>query len=173
MQIVIGIAVTMLFALYSARSLGVRSEPMYRCDDGTFTNMTERMCAPYEPKGTVLVLPEGASLASMRTLLGEPAAKTAQLPDPASVCTLYKTVASIESSIRRRGDVCEYARRAAVDVPLADFYRDRGAALSLAPRPAQWANGRSRVSLYGMKRRRPTEGRRGGWHRRPRRGPCR
>jgi hypothetical protein len=89
MQIVIGIAVTMLFALYSPFAASA-SEPMYRCDDGTFTNMTERMCAPYEPKGTVLVLPEGASLASMRTLLGEPAAKTAQLPDPASVCTLYK-----------------------------------------------------------------------------------
>jgi hypothetical protein len=89
MQIVIGIAVTMLLALYSPFSASA-SEPMYRCDDGTFTNMTERMCAPYEPKGTVLVLPEGASLASMRTLLGEPAAKTAQLPDPASVCTLYK-----------------------------------------------------------------------------------
>ncbi len=65
-------------------------EPMFRCDDGTFTNVAERMCEPYEPKGTVVVMPEGASLASMRALLGEPAAKTAQLPDPAPICYLYK-----------------------------------------------------------------------------------
>ena len=65
-------------------------ETMFRCDDGTFTNVAERMCEPYEPKGTVLVLPEGASFASMRALLGEPAAKTTQLPDPASICNLYK-----------------------------------------------------------------------------------
>jgi hypothetical protein len=65
-------------------------ESMYRCDDGTFTNVAERMCAPYEPQGTVLVLPEGTSLASMRALLGEPTPMTAQLPDPASVCNLYK-----------------------------------------------------------------------------------
>jgi hypothetical protein len=65
---------------------------MYRCDDGTFTNVAERMCEPYEPKGTVLVRPEGASLASMRALLGEPTstASTTQLPDPISVCNLYK-----------------------------------------------------------------------------------
>lgn len=65
-------------------------ESMYRCPDGTFTNIAERMCEAYEPTGTVLVLPEGASLASMRAVLGEPVAKTAQLPDPTSVCTLYQ-----------------------------------------------------------------------------------
>ena len=65
-------------------------EPMFRCEDGTFTNVAERLCTPYEPKGTVLVLPEGTSFASMRALLGEPASKTVQLPDPASACNLYK-----------------------------------------------------------------------------------
>jgi hypothetical protein len=66
------------------------NEPMYRCDDGTFTNIPERMCTPYEPKGTVLVKPEGATLASMRALLGEPTPKTSQLPDPPSICNLYQ-----------------------------------------------------------------------------------
>lgn len=65
-------------------------EPMFRCDDGTFTNVAERMCEPYEPKGTVVVMPEGTSLASMKALLGEPAPKTAPLPDPPSICNLYK-----------------------------------------------------------------------------------
>jgi hypothetical protein len=65
-------------------------EPMFRCEDGTFTNVAERLCTPYEPKGMVLVLPEGTSFASMRALLGEPAPKTAQLPDPMSTCTMYK-----------------------------------------------------------------------------------
>jgi hypothetical protein len=65
-------------------------EPMFRCEDGTFTNVAERLCTPYEPKGTVLVLPEGTSFASMRALLGEPAPKTVQLPDPMSTCTMYK-----------------------------------------------------------------------------------
>ena len=65
-------------------------EPMFRCEDGTFTNVAERLCTPYEPKGTVLVLPEGTSFASMRALLGEPTTKTAQLPDSLSACNLYK-----------------------------------------------------------------------------------
>ena len=85
----IGVAVAMLFLPVSPR-LASASEPLYRCDDGTFTNIAERLCDPYEPHGTVLVLPEGASLASMRALLGEPPSKTAQLPDPPSVCNLYK-----------------------------------------------------------------------------------
>ena len=66
------------------------NEPMFRCDDGTFTNVAERLCTPYEPKGTVLVLPEGTSFTAMRALLGEPASKTAQLSDPTSTCNLYK-----------------------------------------------------------------------------------
>lgn len=82
------IALAVLFCL--APSSASAAESMYRCEDGTFTNVAERMCAPYEPKGTVLILPEGASLASMRAILGEPVAKTAQLPDPTSVCRLYQ-----------------------------------------------------------------------------------
>jgi hypothetical protein len=89
MTMLIGIAVTMLLLPVSPLPASA-NERMFRCDDGTFTNVAERMCEPYEPKGTVLVLPEGASFASMRALLGEPAAKTAQLPDPASICNLYK-----------------------------------------------------------------------------------
>lgn len=89
MTMLIGLAVTMLLLPVSTLPASA-NEPMFRCDDGTFTNVAERMCEPYEPKGTVLVLPEGASFASMRALLGEPAAKTALLPDPASICNLYK-----------------------------------------------------------------------------------
>jgi hypothetical protein len=70
--------------------MATANEAMYRCDDDTFTNVAERMCAPYEPKGTVLVKPEGATLASMRELLGERTPKPAQLPDPPSICNLYK-----------------------------------------------------------------------------------
>lgn len=66
------------------------SEPMFRCDDGTFTNVAERMCAPYEPKGTVLMMPERATLASMQALLGEPTPKMAPLPDPPAICNLYQ-----------------------------------------------------------------------------------
>ena len=83
-----GIAVTMLLLPPSILPASA-NEPMFRCDDGTFTNVAERMCEPYEPKGTVMVLPEGASLASLRALLGEPAGRTAQLPDPVSICNLY------------------------------------------------------------------------------------
>lgn len=82
------IVAIMLFLVSPLAALA--DESMYRCDDGTFTNVAERLCEPYEPKGTVLVRPEGASFASMRALLGEPAAKAAQLPDPASICNLYK-----------------------------------------------------------------------------------
>lgn len=88
-MILIWTAVTMLLLPMSTRPTSAM-EPMFRCEDGTFTNVAERLCEPYEPKGTVLVLPEGASFASMRALLGEPAAKAAQLPDPASICNLYK-----------------------------------------------------------------------------------
>ena len=84
-----------LLALVTVMIVGSKSpaganEPMFRCDDGTFTNVAERLCPPYEPKGTVLVLPEGTSFASMRALLGEPTPKTVQLPDPTSVCNLYQ-----------------------------------------------------------------------------------
>ena len=87
--ILIWTAVTMFLLPLSTLPASAK-ETMFRCDDGTFTNVAERMCEPYEPKGTVLVLPEGASFASMRALLGEPVAKTTQLPDPASICNLYK-----------------------------------------------------------------------------------
>lgn len=82
------IVATILFLVSPV--MGSANEAMYRCDDGTFTNVAEHMCAAYEPKGTVLVMPEGATLASMRALLGEPVAKAAPLPDPSSVCALYK-----------------------------------------------------------------------------------
>ena len=85
----IGTAVTIFFLTLSSLPASA-TEQMFRCDDGTFTNVAERMCEPYEPKGTVLVMPEGTSFASMRALLGEPAAKAAALPDPASICNLYK-----------------------------------------------------------------------------------
>lgn len=85
----IGRAATMLLLSLSPVSVSAM-EPMFRCDDGTFTNVAEHMCEPYEPKGTVLVLPEGTSFASIRALLGDPPAKAAALPDPASICNLYK-----------------------------------------------------------------------------------
>lgn len=88
-RILIGTVITMLLLGLSTRPASA-TEPMFRCDDGTFTNVAERLCEPYEPKGTVLVMPEGATFASMRALLGEAAAKTAQLPDPASICNLYR-----------------------------------------------------------------------------------
>lgn len=95
------VAFTVLVSLFPLSASAADS--MYRCDDGTFTNVAERMCVPYEPKGTVLVLPEGASLASMRALLGEPVAKTAQLPDPTSVCQLYQEWQSL--NLRSGGGV--------------------------------------------------------------------
>src|SRR5687768_12414467 len=87
--ILIWTAVTMLLLSLSTVSASAE-EPMFRCDEGTFTNVAERMCEPYEPKGTVLVMPERASSASMRPFLGESTPKTAQLPDPPSICNLYQ-----------------------------------------------------------------------------------
>ena len=78
------------FMIVGSTSPATGNEPMFRCDDGTFTNVADRLCPPYEPKGTVLMLPEGTSFASMRALLDEPVSKTAQLPDPTSTCNLYK-----------------------------------------------------------------------------------
>ena len=70
-------------------------ESMYQCEDGTFTNRAELLCQPYEPKGKVLLLPPGMSVASARALFGEPAqaeaiAQNVKLSDPAGVCSLYK-----------------------------------------------------------------------------------
>jgi hypothetical protein len=62
---------------------------MFLCDDGTFTNRSERLCPAYQPKGTVMIAPAGASLQSMRALFPEPASK-AKLPDPPEVCNLYR-----------------------------------------------------------------------------------
>ena len=145
MTMLIGLAVTMLLLPVSTLPASA-NEPMFRCDDGTFTNVAERMCEPYEPKGTVLVLPEGASFASMRALLGEPAAKTALLPDPASICNLYKEWQALNLRSGGGGHICEYSRRAAVDVPLPNLYRDRSALL-----PLTWARAMPQGGEAGLR----------------------
>ncbi|WP_447977460.1 hypothetical protein [Candidatus Nitrospira bockiana] len=78
---------TALVALASTDA--VAADQMYKCEDGTFTNVAERLCPPYEPQGTVLVMPAGATLASVRATLGEAAPKN-RIPDPPGVCSLYQ-----------------------------------------------------------------------------------
>ncbi|MGH7233651.1 MAG: hypothetical protein ACREJU_20160 [Nitrospiraceae bacterium] len=99
--------VIIMMALASAPNVWAE-EPMFKCEDGTFTNRIELLCQPYEPKGKVLVLPRGTSIASARALLGEPAAagdaaQKVNLPDPANVCSLYKEWASM--NLRTSGGV--------------------------------------------------------------------
>ena len=70
-------------------------EPIYKCEDGMFTNRVELLCQPYESRGKVLILTQGMSVASARALMGGPSSlgETGQkvnLSDPANVCNLYK-----------------------------------------------------------------------------------
>ena len=69
-------------------------ETMYQCEDGTYTNRAELLCQQYEPKGKVLVLPHGMSLASAGALLGESAhtgaPQNVKASDPLATCNLYK-----------------------------------------------------------------------------------
>ena len=67
------------------------ADEMFLCDDGTYTNVKERMCAPYVPKGVVMIAPQGATFASVRSMFPEAEPKAAAgFPDPVSVCNLYK-----------------------------------------------------------------------------------
>lgn len=61
---------------------------MYKCEDGTFTNRPELLCEPYEPKGRLLILPEGVTLNSVKALVAEPPAQPASSDRPL-VCQLY------------------------------------------------------------------------------------
>lgn len=66
------------------------ADEMYLCADGTYTNVAERMCPPYVPKGVVMIAPQGATFASVRSMFPEAEPKAAGFPDPVSVCNLYK-----------------------------------------------------------------------------------
>ncbi|WP_447986136.1 hypothetical protein [Nitrospira sp. Nam74] len=41
------------------------NDQFFRCDDGTFTNRADLLCAPYEPRGTVMAAPEGGRRANL------------------------------------------------------------------------------------------------------------
>ncbi|HJU04878.1 MAG TPA: hypothetical protein VJ692_06960 [Nitrospiraceae bacterium] len=70
------------------------NEPIYKCEDGTFTNRVELLCQPYESQGKVLILTQGMSVSSARTLMGGPslgeAGQPVNLSDPTNVCSLYQ-----------------------------------------------------------------------------------
>jgi hypothetical protein len=78
-----------MFILFVVAPSVWAEDRMFLCEDGTYTNRPERLCPPYEPKGTVMVAPPGATLQSMRAMFPESEAKT-RLPDPLAVCNLYK-----------------------------------------------------------------------------------
>ncbi len=85
----------MIVMAFVSASPAWAEEPMYRCEDGTFTNRVELLCQPYESKGKVLILPTGMSMASVRTLMGPPtlpgeSSQRVNLSDPTNVCNLYK-----------------------------------------------------------------------------------
>lgn len=79
----------MFMTAFANTAVSSGEELLYKCEDGTFTNIAERLCAPYQSKGVVLVAPAGATFASMSALLGEPVHPT-NLPDPQAVCNLYQ-----------------------------------------------------------------------------------
>ncbi|HKN87047.1 MAG TPA: hypothetical protein VJV04_09325 [Nitrospiraceae bacterium] len=83
------LAMLMLVTAFAAAEVSSGEELLYKCEDGTFTNIAERLCAPYESKGVVLVAPAGATFASVSAFLGEPVHST-KLPDPQAVCNLYQ-----------------------------------------------------------------------------------
>jgi hypothetical protein len=86
-------AVTAPFA-----SAASANDQLFRCDDGTFTNRTDLLCAPYESHGTVMVAPEGTRPAHFAPFLeqNKPAVPpvVAIRPDAAAatpdVCGLYQ-----------------------------------------------------------------------------------
>lgn len=92
------IAFAMLILFAVAAPMASATELLFRCDDGTVTNRAERLCAPYEPNGTVMVAPEGSGPAAFAlffeqnkpvppaVIAGQSAASTAS-PD---ICTLYQ-----------------------------------------------------------------------------------
>src|SRR5690349_11267990 len=81
--------VVVLLSLLVAPSAFAADE-LFLCEDGTYTNIAERMCPPYVPKGVVMTAPQGATFASVRSMFPEAEPKAAGFPDPVSVCNLYK-----------------------------------------------------------------------------------
>jgi hypothetical protein len=80
--------VVLLSLLVAPSAFG--ADELFLCEDGTFTNIVERMCAPYTPKGVVMIAPQGATFASVRSMFPQTEQKAADFPDPVSVCNLYK-----------------------------------------------------------------------------------
>lgn len=89
----------MLFILFVVTApFASANDQLFRCDDGTFTNRADLLCAPYESLGTVMVAPEGTRPANFApfsdqnrptvpsSLATRPDAPTAT-PD---VCGLYQ-----------------------------------------------------------------------------------
>ena len=74
------------------------NDQLFRCDDGTFTNRADLLCAPYESRGTVMVAPEGSRPANFAPLFdghtpaGPPllATKPEPLTAAPDVCSLYQ-----------------------------------------------------------------------------------
>ena len=87
MRWALGIALFMV-AVASA-PVGSAEDRLYQCQDGTFTNRPERLCAPYNSTGVVVIMPKGATMNSVRAMLHEPET-TRPLPDPRGICTLYE-----------------------------------------------------------------------------------
>ena len=89
----------MLFILFAVTApLASANDQLFRCDDGTFTNRADLLCAPYESHGSVMVAPEGTRPANFApffekyppalppVIATRPDAPTAS-PD---VCALYQ-----------------------------------------------------------------------------------
>jgi hypothetical protein len=97
------IALVMLFFLTLTAPIASATEQLFRCDDGTVTNRPERLCAPYEPHGTVMVAPEGSRPSTFAPFF-EPhrsappplvAGQTALPTAAPDVCALYQEWAAL------------------------------------------------------------------------------
>ena len=91
------IALAILFFL-AASTAASADEQLFRCDDGTFTNRAERLCAPYESHGSVMVAPPGSRPANFAPFFEQPRVPLppvmAATPDTRTanpdICALYQ-----------------------------------------------------------------------------------
>lgn len=77
-----------LFLLTLTPTVASASDQFFKCEDGTFTNRPEHLCAPYEPHGTVMIAPEGSRPSHFAPFL------EGTLPAPPPIVTGQAGVAS-------------------------------------------------------------------------------
>ena len=96
------IALMMLVFLTVTAPIASAAEQLFRCDDGTVTNRPERLCTLYEPRGAVMIAPEGSRPSTFTPffesnrlappLIAGQAAVPTVSPD---VCALYQEWAAL------------------------------------------------------------------------------